>query len=433
MSEVDDLHPDQRRSDHIIEPPDLFVHHLAAEYGVVRQAGTQRRGERRLDLRAGRDGDGGTQCRCRPTRRSMGSSRRASKRCGPVYDVHERVKDMDAGGVLASMNFPYLPTFGTDLCERRRGRPLALVRAYNDWHIDEWCATYPARFIPMAVPVIWDAQATAESAIRREGLPLPQLHGEPRRPRPPELPRRVLGPGVAGMLRHGDGAGHPPGLVRASLHSRRRFAAGRDDHPAADEHPIGGGGAVVVPGAQDLPDLRVALSEGGTGWVPYFLSRVDRTFGGHVTTPGRSRTSAARSERGVPGALPDACIGGADRGSRDEIGVDNIAWEADYPHGETVSPNAPEELGVETAKYAVPGSDVSRMTHERHALVLLRPLRPHAKEEATVAALRRRAASDVSIMSRSTRVRTPDEKLGVGTGARRAVAAAGELSGSGGR
>ena len=49
------------------------------------------------------------------------------------------------------------------------------------------------------------------------------------------------------------------------------------------------------------------------------------------------------------------------------------------------------------------------------------------KEEATVGALRRRAAGhDVSIMPRSTRVRTPDEKLeGFRSRARRAVAAAG--------
>ena len=47
------------------------------------------------------------------------------------------------------------------------------------------------------------------------------------------------------------------------------------------------------------------------------------------------------------------------------------------------------------------------------------------KEEATVGALRAEAAGhDVSIMSRSTRVRTPDEKLeGFRSRARRAVAA----------
>jgi len=40
------------------------------------------------------------------------------------------------------------------------------VRAYNDWHIDEWCGSYPGRFIPMAVPVIWDPVQTADE-IRR--------------------------------------------------------------------------------------------------------------------------------------------------------------------------------------------------------------------------------------------------------------------------
>jgi hypothetical protein len=33
------------------------------------------------------------------------------------------------------------------------------VRAYNDWHIDDWCGAYPGRFIPMALPAIWDPQA----------------------------------------------------------------------------------------------------------------------------------------------------------------------------------------------------------------------------------------------------------------------------------
>ena len=31
-----------------------------------------------------------------------------------------------------------------------------MLQAYNDWHIDEWCAAYPGRFIPLAIPPIWD-------------------------------------------------------------------------------------------------------------------------------------------------------------------------------------------------------------------------------------------------------------------------------------
>ena len=55
------------------------------------------------------------------------------------------------------------------------------------------------------------------------------------------------------------------------------------------------------------------------------------------------------------------------------------------------------------------------------------PFTHMAKEDATVGALRRKAAGhDVSVMSRSTRVRTSDEKLeGYRSRARRALAAAG--------
>ena len=40
------------------------------------------------------------------------------------------------------------------------------MQAYNDWHIDEWCGAYPARFIPLAIPPIWDAEACADEVRR---------------------------------------------------------------------------------------------------------------------------------------------------------------------------------------------------------------------------------------------------------------------------
>jgi predicted TIM-barrel fold metal-dependent hydrolase len=43
---------------------------------------------------------------------------------------------------------------------------LALLRAYNDCHVEEWCGAYPARFIPMCLPAIWDPEACA-AEVRR--------------------------------------------------------------------------------------------------------------------------------------------------------------------------------------------------------------------------------------------------------------------------
>ena len=58
------------------------------------------------------------------------------------------------------MCFPSFPQFCGQLFRPREGQgrsALALLQAYNDWHIDEWCGAYPGRFIPLA--------------LRRSGIP----------------------------------------------------------------------------------------------------------------------------------------------------------------------------------------------------------------------------------------------------------------------
>ena len=84
------------------------------------------------------------------------------------YDIDRRVRDMDANGVLGSMCFPSFPNLCGQLFARAGDRDvsLAVLRAYNDWHIEEWCGTYPGRFIPLALPPIWDPDAMA-AEVRR--------------------------------------------------------------------------------------------------------------------------------------------------------------------------------------------------------------------------------------------------------------------------
>ena len=109
-------------------------------------------------------------------------------------------------------------------------------------------------------------------------------------------------------------------------------------------------------------------------------------------------------------------------------GIDNISWEADYPHSDSMWPEAPEELGAEFTKFNVPDDHINKMTYENAMRWFNFDSFTHMnKSEATVGALRSLAADhDVSVMSRSTRVRTADEKLeGYRTRAKRAMAAAG--------
>src|SRR4029079_4297010 len=84
------------------------------------------------------------------------------------FDTHERVKDMNANGVLASMNFPSYPQFCGQYFARAEDKDLglAVLRAYNDWHIAEWWCTHQCGMTPPALPPIWDPQLMADEVRR---------------------------------------------------------------------------------------------------------------------------------------------------------------------------------------------------------------------------------------------------------------------------
>jgi len=70
-------------------------------------------------------------------------------------------------GILGSICFPSFPGFAGRLFATEDPEfSLALLQAYNDWHVEEWCGAYPARFIPMCLPVIWDAEACGKEVRR---------------------------------------------------------------------------------------------------------------------------------------------------------------------------------------------------------------------------------------------------------------------------
>src|SRR6185312_4885215 len=87
-----------------------------------------------------------------------------------TYDIHERIRDMNVNGVLGSMCFPSFPQFCGQLFARTAKQDadlaLALLQAYNDWHIESWCGAYPGRFIPLSLPPMWDVDKMS-AEVRR--------------------------------------------------------------------------------------------------------------------------------------------------------------------------------------------------------------------------------------------------------------------------
>ena len=322
-----------------------------------------------------------------------------------AYDVDRRIDDMNASGILGSMCFPSMTGFCGELFGRQEDKQLARVmtQAYNDWHIDAWCGAHPGRFIPLAIPMMWDPKLLAEEV------------------------RRVAKKGCHAM----SFADNPTGLGHPSLHSEHWepfWRACADEGTVVSIHIGSGTGMKLQDTAAPVeimitstpislfgcatelvysqflrrhPGLKIALSEGGIGWIPYFLERADYVYDHHRHWThqdfGSKRPSDVFREHIVTCFIDDA----AGIRNRDLVGLDTITWECDYPHSDTTWPHAPERL--EKAFVGVPDADVNQITHEnamRH--FQFDPFSKLEREACTVGALRARAeASGVDVSNRS--------------------------------
>ncbi|WP_020105716.1 amidohydrolase family protein [Nocardia sp. 348MFTsu5.1] len=394
--------------DHIIEPPDMFKNHLPKKY--LEDAPRLVHQDSGADVWKFRDiviPNVALNAVAGRPKEEYGLEPDGLDEIRPgCFDVDERVKDMNAGGVLAQMNFPSFPGFAARLfATDDPDFSLALVKAYNDWHIDEWCGAHPGRFIPMALPVIWDAEQCAKEVRRVSEKGVHSLTFSEN-------------PAALGYPSFHDPYWNP--LWKALVDTETVLSvhigsSGRLSIPAVDSPPdvmITLQPMNIVQAAADLlwsqpvkdyPDLKIALSEGGTGWIPYFLERVDRTFEMHSTWTlqdfGGKLPSEVFREHFLTCFISDP-LGVK---LRHEIGVDNISWEMDYPHSDSVWPNAPEELSGVFDAENVPDDEINKITHlNAMRWYSFDPFKHVPREKATVGALRAAAAGhDISIQARS--------------------------------
>jgi len=331
------------------------------------------------------------------------------------YDVHERVKDMNAAGVLSSMNFPSLPGFSGRLFAAHPDKDLALalVRAYNDWHIDEWCGAYPERFIPMALPVLWDVDLAVEEITRVSAkgchsvtftenplsLGYPSYHDEywdPFWTACVDLDMVIsVHLGSSGQLVVT--APNAPVDVMITLQPMNICTAAADIFWSR-----------VI---KNYPDIKFALTEGGTGWIPYFLERLDRTYDMHSAWTGQDFGGKWPSEVFREHFLTCFIVDPVGVQLRHIIGIDNIAWELDYPHSDSSWPTPAERLMSVAAD--VPDDELNKMTHENAMRwYSFDPFAIRPKEQCTVKALRAESPGhDVSIKAMS-KGRYDDRKPG---------------------
>ncbi|EID13482.1 amidohydrolase 2 [Mycobacterium xenopi RIVM700367] len=392
--------------DHVVEPPDVFEGRLPAKYVefapkfVTNPDGTnvwQYNGETisnvALNAVAGRP------------KEEYGIEPTSFSQLRPgTYDHNERVKDMSANGVLGSLCFPSFPQFCGQLFARTKDKDvaLAMVRAYNDWHIDEWCGSHPGRFIPCALPAIWDPEVMA-AEIRRVAkkgchaitfsenpskLGWPSIHSDHWDP-----VWRVCSEEAVVVCMHIGSSSQlsitspdAPMDVLITLQPMNIVQAAAD--------------LVWSPMLRKFPDLKVALSEGGIGWIPYFLERIDYNYDRHHAWTGQDFGDKLPSEvfnEHVITCFIDDKFGMA---SREALDLDMVTWECDYPHSDSNWPQSPEVFAQSID--GASDEEIDKITHRnamRHFHYDPFPLLG-GKENCTVGALRKSVEGhDVTIRS----------------------------------
>jgi predicted TIM-barrel fold metal-dependent hydrolase len=282
------------------------------------------------------------------------------------WDPAARVADMDVDGIHASLCFPTFPGFaggkfaldGVD-----KDLALACVQTYNDYVIDEWHGFAPERLIPMVILPFWDPDlCTAE--VERTAAKGAKAISFPDSPAPLGLPSFYTDH-WDGMLAAAQDAGLPLCMHFGTSEISR---AGRQLSPESPQTVvITLAGCLLMYSLTDLlqspvfhkfPRLKVALSEGGIGWIPYLLERLDYTWERH-----RWHEDVDRATR--PSELFDGHVWGCfiddqvGLDLRHHIGIDRITWECDYPHADSMWPHSREAAVKRFAD--VPDDEVRKM------------------------------------------------------------------------
>lgn len=387
--------------DHIVEPGDMFNQHMTkaqlekapkliksdkgVEYWTFEDKVLPNIG---LNAVAGRVPE---EYGCEPT-----SFSQMRKGC---FDVHARIDDMNVNGLLGSLCFGTFPGFEGSLFlgAKDKANAYTIIQAYNDWHIDEWCGAYPGRFIPTAILPLWDTDLIVKEIrrVKEKGCHNISFSDNPSARGLPSIHSAYWEPFWKACSEYD---------MTISCHIG---SGNQPPHPSMESPievwtmvfpmaiAIGAADWLHLAALKRYPNLKIALSEGGIGWVPYLLERseyVNERHGAWTRSNFGDLSPRELFNRHFHLCFIEDIFG---MEVLDKLDIDKIMYECDYPHSDSQWPKAPERL-FQSIRH-LSDDQINKITH-LNAMKAYNydPFVHIPKEQCTVGALRSQAA-DVDI------------------------------------
>ena len=384
--------------DHVVEPPEMFHNHMTEkELETIAPQQVEVNGKNFWLYEGQKIGNMGLNAVVGRPKEEYGMEplRYQDMRKG-VYDIDERINDMNANGILSSICFPTFPTFAGNLFHQAKDKKAAkrVIEAYNDWHIDEWAGTHPGRIIPLALLPIWDSELmvnevkrVVSKGCRAISFPdNPALHGFPsiHNEHWDGLWEVCAENDVVINCHIGTGAQPPHSSLDTPI----------DAWISAFPMAIAGSAADWLYGEFLLKydNLKISLTEGGVGWVPYFLERAEFTLDHHgpwtKSNFGGKRPTEVFKQHFLTCFIEDE----SGLRNRDYIGIENILFECDYPHSDSTWPVTPENTFRQLENTGLSDDEINKVTH-LNAIKHFNydPIAILGRENCTVGALREQA------------------------------------------
>jgi uncharacterized protein len=266
------------------------------------------------------------------------------------YEPGARLKDMDIDHVDAEVIYP-----GVMRSLDRGANPearLVIAKMYNEWLAD-FCKHAPTRLVGVAVvPAVDDndGKNTVEALRHAAKLGLRSVY-----PIQKEGGQPLHHPNAAGFWAAAEELNMPVSIhasmarnpfFRNMTPEYQKLVGSRETLVGLTPMGMAENLSVMIFGGifKRHPKLKVVLVEGGAGWIPWVLERLDHTFKVHRPYMG----SPITEQPSETFARQIYTTFGEDMSGvrlRDMMGgADNLMWASDYPHSDTSWPLSVEQI-----------------------------------------------------------------------------------------